>query len=69
MTTMKFGNKTRSLRTKQTECKLHSFVHAFYYDALLITTACVLGLRGAFLSGSVSSYGIDVIVVVAFISY
>ena len=32
------GNKTRSLRTKQTECKLDS-LRAFYYDVLLLTTA------------------------------
>ena len=35
MTTTKFGNKIRSLRTKQTERKFDSF----YYDVLLLTTA------------------------------
>ena len=33
MTTTKFGNKTRSLRTK-----LNSVLRAFYYDVLLLTT-------------------------------
>ena len=42
MTTTKFGNKTRSLRTKQTECKLDS-LRAFYYDVLLLTTAYSAG--------------------------
>ena len=39
MTTTKFGNKTRSLRTKQTKRKIDSF--ARYYDVLilLLTTA------------------------------
>ena len=40
MTTTKFGNKTRSLHTKQTECKLDSFAHFYsYYDVLLLATA------------------------------
>ena len=39
-------------------------LRAFYYDVLLIN-CCVLWLRGAFLSGSISKYGITVIVVVA----
>ena len=29
MTATKFGNKTRSLRTKQSECKFDSFAHSF----------------------------------------
>ena len=39
MTTTKFGNKTRSLRTKQAEHKNFADVHAFSYDVLLLTTA------------------------------
>ena len=38
MTITKFGNKTRSLRTKQSEHKLDS-LRAFYYDILLLTAA------------------------------
>ena len=38
MTTTKFGNKTRSLRTEQTNAKLDS-LHTFYYDVLFLTTA------------------------------
>ena len=39
MTTMEFGNKTRSLRTKQTEQKNFADVRAFSYDVLFLTTA------------------------------
>ena len=67
MTTMKSGNKTRSLCTKQTERKLDSFAHVLLWRS--IVNHGILCLRVAFLSGSVSKYGIDVIVVVAFISY
>ena len=38
MTITKFGNKTKSLRTKQSERKLDSLC-AFYYDVLLLTAA------------------------------
>ena len=38
MTTTKFANKTRSLRTNKTERKLDS-LRTFYYDVLLLTTA------------------------------
>ena len=47
-TTM-FGNKTRSLRTKQTECKLDSFARVLHVLLTTVYSAC-----GAFLSGSVS---------------
>ena len=45
MTTTKFGNKTRSLRTKQTERKLHHFARFLLWRS--IVNHCVLGLRGA----------------------
>ena len=38
MTITKFGNKTKSLRTKQSERKIDS-LRAFYYDVLLLTAA------------------------------
>ena len=52
MTTTNFGNKTRSLRTKQTESKLDRFARVLLWHS--IVDHCVLCLRGAFLSGSVS---------------
>ena len=40
MTTMMFGNKARSLRTKQSEHKLDRFARVLlHYDILLLTTA------------------------------
>ena len=48
----KFGNKTRSLRTKQSERKLDSFARFLLWRS--IVNCCVLWLRGSFLSGSVS---------------
>ena len=50
MTNTKFGNKTRSLRTKQTEGKLDSFARILLWRS--IVDHCVLCLRSAFLSGS-----------------
>ena len=52
MTTTKFGNKTRSLRTKQSERKFDSYARVLLWRS--IVNHCVLWLRGAFLSGSVS---------------
>ena len=52
VTIMKFGNKTRSLRTKQSERKLDSFARFLLWRS--IVNCCVLWLRGAFLSGSIS---------------
>ena len=46
MTTTKFGNKTRSLRTKQTERKLDSFVHILLWRS--IVDHCVLYLRSTY---------------------
>ena len=52
MTTTKFGNKTRSLRTKQTERKFDRYARVLLWRS--IVNHCVVWLRGAFLSGSVS---------------
>ena len=49
MTIKKFDNKTRSLRTKQTERKLHSFARFLLWRS--IVNYCILCLRHAFLSG------------------
>ena len=38
MTYTKLGNKTRSLRTKQSERKLDSFVRVLHYDVILLST-------------------------------
>ena len=52
MTTTRFGNKTRSLHTKQfSECKLESFTHFALW--LSIVNYCILWLCTVFLSGSV----------------
>ena len=51
ITITKFGNKTRSLRTKQTEPKLDRFARILLWRS--IVNHCVLCLRNAFLSGSV----------------
>ena len=59
---MKFGNKTRSLRTKQTEQKLDSFEHI-----LLLTTAYFVYVVHFFL-GQFPNMEL-IIVVVTFISY
>ena len=48
----KFGNKTISLRTKQSERKLDSFARFLLWRS--IVNCWVLWLRGAFLSGSIS---------------
>ena len=52
MITTKFGNKTRSLRTKQTVRKLDSFARFLLWRS--IVNYCALWLRGASLSSSVS---------------
>ena len=39
-TTTKFGNKTTNLRTKTKLKRKHDSLRAFYYDVLLLTTAC-----------------------------
>ena len=52
MTITKFGNKTRSLHTKQSERKLDSFARFLLWRS--IVNCCVLWLRWAFLSGSIS---------------
>ena len=39
MTISKFGNKTRSLRTQQSERKLDSLAHFLNNDVLLLTAA------------------------------
>ena len=49
MTITKFGNKTRSLRTQQSERKLDSLARFLLWRS--IVNCCVLWLRGAFLLG------------------
>ena len=63
-TTTKFDNKTRSLRTKQNWTQTWQLERVLLWHS--IVNHCV---HGAFLSGSVSWYGIDVVVVVAFILF
>ena len=63
----KFGNKTRSLHTKQNWTQTWQLARVLLWRS--IVNHCVLCVRGAFLSRSVSQYGIDVVVVVAFILF
>ena len=68
MINTKFGNKTRSLRTKQTETQTWQLCARFYYDVLLLTTAyCVYAVH--FFLGQFPNMELNVIVVVAFILF